>query len=138
MATIPVSKVQQLHLLLNRLNLNTKENKQQFAWQYSDGKTESTSALTLMQYKQLIADLQKQVNTSDAANTMRRKVISRAHEMSWTVRVDAKNKADMKRINDWCVKFSYLHKPLNEYTENELPKLVTQFDNVYYDYLKKL
>ncbi|HUM50468.1 MAG TPA: hypothetical protein PK431_01590 [Chitinophagales bacterium] len=135
---IPVSRVQKLHLLLNRLNINTKEDKQQFAWQYSDGETESTSALTLKQYNQLIADLQKRVNTSDAANTMRRKIISRAHEMSWTIDVDGKKKADMKRINGWCVSYGYLHKALNDYTLLELPKLVTQFDNMYLDFLKRV
>jgi hypothetical protein len=135
---IPVKEVKTLHLLLNRLNMMSVEDKEAFAWQYSNGRTYRTSELTLTEYKQLIKDLQALFSKQDTSNTMRRKMISHAHEMSWTVGVDGKIKADMKRLNNWCVKFGYLHKPLNEYTMQELPTLLTQFDRVYSDYLKKV
>lgn len=139
MSAIPLHKVKKLHLFLNRLNMNTAEDKEMFAFQFSNERTTKTSELTIKEYDQLLNRLQSLSNQQDACNTMRRKIISRAHEMSWTYQdANGKTKANIKRINDWCVKFGYLHKPLNDYTEKELPALVTQFDKVYVDYLKSL
>jgi len=50
----------------------------------------------------------------------------------------AKRKLDMRRVNNWCLKYGYLHKLLDEYTYEELPKLVTQFEEVYKDMLRKV
>lgn len=125
-------------MLLNRLNINTAEDKEQLAWQYSEGRTTSTSELKIGEYNQLLKDLQNTAGKNDAANIMRRKIISRAHEMSWTIEVDGIIKADIDRINNWCLKFGYLHKPLNSYSQKELPALVSQFDKVYYDFLKNV
>lgn len=133
---IPLNKIRKLHLLLNRLNMNTTEDKEMFAFQFSNERTLKTSELMDKEYDQLINRLQSLFLQQDACNAMRRKIISRAHEMSWTVVVDDKIKADMNRINDWCIKYGYLHKDFNKYTEKELPCLVTQFDNVFISYLK--
>ncbi|MCH5690020.1 hypothetical protein LWM68_40845 [Niabella sp. W65] len=45
--------------------------------------------------------------------------------------------ADGKRVDEWMIKFSYLHKKLNKYTFEELPKLVSQFEAFYKSTLKK-
>lgn len=138
MIKIPLNKIKTLHLLLNRLNMNTADDKEQFAWQYSDGRTTKTSELTIKEYSLLLLDLQKLTNKQDAANAMRRKIISKAHEMSWTTLKNDIVKADIKRIDDWCKRYGYLHKGFNEYTAQELPRLVSQFDNVYRDFLKRI
>lgn len=72
------------------------------------------------------------------ANTMRKKIIALAHQMGWSsIHPASGNKiADMARINAWCEKYGYLHKKLNDYTVDELPKLVTQFVNLYNSFLK--
>jgi hypothetical protein len=37
-------------------------------------------------------------------------------------------KRDYKSFHEWVIKYGYLKKPLNRYTYNELPKLVSQFE----------
>jgi hypothetical protein len=69
------------------------------------------------------------------ANTMRRKIIAMAYQLGW--RID-NGKIDMKRLNDWCIKYSYLKQPLNKYTAAELPKVVTVFETMYTQAIKKL
>jgi hypothetical protein len=72
------------------------------------------------------------------ANTMRKKIIALAHQMGWSkIHPGSGNKiADMQRIDEWCNKYGYLHKRLNQYTIEELPKLVTQYQNLYNSFLK--
>ncbi len=74
----------------------------------------------------------------ERASNMRKKIIALAHQMGWSsYHPDSGKKiADMPRINAWCSKYGYLHKELNSYTLAELPKLVTQFDNLYKSFLK--
>lgn len=68
----------------------------------------------------------------EAGNTQRRKILSMAHELGWSyLGRDNKMVADIERINRWCNEYGYLRKPLNYYTPDELPRLVTQFQNMY-------
>lgn len=94
-------------------------------------RTTHFTELSAAEQKDLITFLQKEANKKDSeyqkANTMRRKIISMAHDMGWVRLVEGSPKADMVRITDWCRKYGYLHKGLNEYTYAELPQLVTQF-----------
>jgi hypothetical protein len=84
---------------------------------------------------------------------MRRQVIAIFHEAGWNLPISANDEAgsppgergggggvriDMERVNAWCVKHGYLHKKLNAYTYEELPKLVTQAKKYLEWYLKKL
>lgn len=83
----------------------------------------------------------KQLNADKTADfekghKMRGKILSLAHELHW--RIPGTKKVDFKRINDWCIKFGYMHKKLDDYTYEELPKLVTQFTNMHTDFLNKL
>lgn len=66
---------------------------------------------------------------------MRNKILSMAHEMGW--HQEGTNKIDMKHVNDWCLKYGYLHKKLDDYTYSELPRLVTQVEGVYKDFIRK-
>lgn len=62
------------------------------------------------------------------ATPMRRKILARAAEIGWVLeRADGKLYADRARIDEWCRKYSYLHKPLGDYAPRELPRLVSQF-----------
>lgn len=134
---IPVTYIRRMHMLLNKAGLNTAGDKKSLALEYSQGKTDKTSDLSLEQYKRLIRDLDTVYGRMDAAAKMRRKIISRAHEMSWYKKQPGKPEIDMDRIDRWCSTYGYLHKPLNDYDVYELPKLVSQFDMVYYDFLGK-
>jgi hypothetical protein len=139
---ISYNHIKQLHVLLTKAELNNPEDKKSLALQYSKNRTDRTSELTYQEYLNLIKDLQVSfVNEASGriSDKMRKKIISRAREMRWEIQDDnGRVMADMQRINNWAVKYGYLHKNLNDYTENELPQLVSQFDNVYFDYLRKV
>lgn len=53
-------------------------------------------------------------------------------------RMPAKPKVDMDHVNAWCIKHGYLKKKLDNYTYSELPKLVSQFEEVYRGYLRSI
>ena len=65
---------------------------------------------------------------------MRKKLIHLAKEMGYT----KDGKADMDKINAWCLHYGYGKKELNKYAYNELPKLLSQFEKVYEYYIKNL
>jgi hypothetical protein len=117
--------------LLTKANLQGRRHA--IVWDYSNGRTESSKELTDPEILRLIRDLKKGFKELDRADQMRKKIISQAHEMGWE---HPGNKIDMAMLNTWCVKYGYLHKPLNSYSYKELPKLVTQFDNMYNDFLE--
>jgi len=100
----------------------------------SDGRIiNSTKDLRYEEANQLISTIDKiGVQKYDAANQMRRKIISCCRECGWT----KNGKADMDRINAWVLKYGYLGKPLMEYNSLELPKLVTQAENMKDSFIK--
>lgn len=57
----------------------------------------------------------------------RKKVIALFCQMEYV----ANKKADMERINAWCVKYGHKHKELNDYYGAELTALVSQVEKVY-------
>lgn len=105
----------------------------------SNGRTASCRQLSHDEALALIAWLRQQQGKSAqrhfaAANNMRRKIIAMCHKLKWY----KDGKINMDALNKWCIEHSYLKKPLNHYTYYELPKLVSQFQNVYASYLKTL
>lgn len=100
------------------------------------GRTTSTRELTQAEALALISGLVPQTPADVRADKMRRKILGFAREMGWTTDDD---RVDIDRVNQWCVKYGYGHKPLNRYTYHELPKLVTQFENgPYKSYLSRI
>lgn len=103
----------------------------------SDGRTNSTKELYFAEADALIKTLNvDSKKKEDKSYKMRGKILSMAHEMQWYL--PGTRKLNYARINEWCEKFGYLHKRLDRYTYSELPKLVTQFESVHKDYLKKI
>jgi hypothetical protein len=112
----------------------------------SGGRCSSTRELTCEEARRLIIFLngKKTVENDDKGGRMRRHIIAMAHEMGWVkeVRVVSgstgaiESKRDYQDIHRWVTKYGYLHKPFNDYTYNELPKLVTQFKEVYRSKMK--
>lgn len=105
----------------------------------TNGREHSTKQLTFEEANLMIARLdatikERQRKQHEPAQLMRRKIISCCREMGWV----KGGKADMQRIYTWVLKYGYLHKPLNKYTLQELPKLVTQAENMKNDYLKSI
>jgi hypothetical protein len=66
------------------------------------------------------------------SNNMRRRILSICYSIGWTQFDDDKKKmvVNMDKLNAWLLKYGYLHKPLNKYSRQELPLLVTQFEKL--------
>lgn len=138
------------HSLCNQLKLDT-DTKAVIAYQFSVGRTEHTSELTKDEMREVIETLEQQIADNndkiasrkqpatrnqptdfERGDRMRKRILSMCYENGWTVYNGAKGKhvVDMDHLNEWMVKYSYLHKPLNSYTYNELGPLVTQFEKL--------
>lgn len=113
---------------------------------FTNGRTEHISSMHPAEFTAFIRHLQSNLPNADAADNMRRKIISLAHEMGW-YKTDTTGKLlfkngkpiiDVPRIDGWCKTYGYLKKSLNSYEYAELPKLVSQFTKVYDDYLHKI
>jgi hypothetical protein len=119
----------QLHSLLNTTGFLPQ--KRSLVFGFTNGRSESSKDMNDTEAIDLINYLKQHDKQGEAAEKMRRKIIHHAKEMGWLL---PGNKANMQRINEWCEKYGYLHKPLNKYSYEELPKLVSQFANGVYKY----
>ncbi|MBS1641565.1 MAG: hypothetical protein JSR11_03720 [Bacteroidetes bacterium] len=130
-----------VYALLNKTGLIAQ--KEIIVSGFSNGRTTHISNLASVEISELIKYLKTQDPDEKKAEQMRRKIIAIARSMGWQQQVvDGAGKlilkADMKRIDNWCLNFGYLHKKLNQYLYNELPKLVSQIEMIQKNYLKKL
>lgn len=130
-----------LHALLAQTGLSA--HKANLINGITKGRTESSKQLSNFEANELLAYLRTQLHNKrqalnsidEKANRMRKKIISLAWQMNW---VNNSGACDIPRINNWCIKYGYLHKPFNNYIYAELPKLLTQFENLYNSYLKAI
>jgi hypothetical protein len=134
-----------LHQLLERCGLS--DMKAELVLAYTSGRSQHSSEMSWEECQQLIDSLQQN------ENKMRRKVLSICHQLGWYCYKKPYAEApvhewqlqlsngrpilDMKRINDWCIKYSHVHKSLNEHSEKDLVKLVSQFQLVLKHHLNK-
>ena len=125
MSNILPAQMRLLHALLNSTGMMPQ--KESLVAAFGHGK-QSSKDLNFTEAGELISYLK----TIDASHKMRRKIIRLAHDMGWQL---PGKKIDMDRLNGWCKTYGFGKKELNAYTAQELPKLVTQFEKVYNDYL---
>lgn len=126
-----------IHMLLTQTGLATQ--KANIVFGATGGRSDSSRDLSDAEVRDLISYLRSLPNReADKADKMRKKILSMAHEMGWHILTHGKYHIDMIRVNAWMQKFSYLHKPLDFYKYNELPRLVTQFEAVYKTFLNKV
>ena len=152
MNEITKQQITAIQTIINK-DVNLKAAKEDIVMEVSKGRTVSVKELTFPEASELISALKKiqpakKVDNDDPCHKMRGKILSHAHELGWhkkdkhgvTIRDPATQKAkiDFDRVNDWCVNFGYLHKRLDKYTYEELPKLVWQFQQAYKNYLKNI
>ncbi|HXU27478.1 MAG TPA: hypothetical protein VN698_09625 [Bacteroidia bacterium] len=128
-----------LHALIGELKIDA-ETKEDLVHSYTGGRTTSSSKMLVHECANLISHLEsmsskktQMPNQTEACQKMRKKIFSICYEMQWTLA----GKLDWSRINFWLNKYGYLHKKLDDYTEAELPKLVTQFENLLKSYYAK-
>lgn len=119
-------------------NPQLKDHKAEIIANYTAGRSNSCSDMTMEEARTLIAALkqmEKKDPNAEKCDVMRKKIISMGHEMGWKTE---EGKIKMEQINGWCKKYGYLKKKLDEYTYEELPRLVSQFEAMYKDYLDKI
>lgn len=139
-----ITKAQIIRLQVLRRELNMSDDLyRDMLLSATSGRTNSSTQLTQKEAFEIIDELSKLTSEEpDPADKMRKKIISMAHSIGWyenQIRMpDEKPRVSMSRINAWCEKSGYLHKPLNKYTCAELPKLVSQFQEVYGSYIGKV
>jgi hypothetical protein len=133
MKTITPSQLKCFNTLVHKRGFD-KESKEMLVRGISGGRVTSSKDLFFDEAAEAIKHLQSLQPNQAAAEKMRNKILYYAHEMNWRKAF----KVDMKRVDEWCKKFGYLHKALDQYEYNELPKLITQFEAVYKHYLSSL
>lgn len=102
---------------------------------YFQGRHTGLSSLSKDDLRNLERHLQELVDpVGAAADRMRRKVIAilASHGMT------KEGRPDMAHINAWCTKYGFGHKPLNNYANAELPRLVTQAEHIVKSDLKAI
>jgi hypothetical protein len=129
-----------LHALIGELYIDA-EMKEDLVLQFSNQRTNTSSKLLVVECEALINHLQSVKNgyvidgnkgrstfdKNTPENKMRRKILSICHEIHWT----KNGSIDWNKLDAFLLKSGYLHKEkLNDYTVEELPKLVTQFEQL--------
>lgn len=140
MPEIAPQQLKCLNTLVSKLHID-KESKQVMVSGYSEGRASSSKDLSYDEAAAMIKHLKSMDPQEAAADKMRKKIISMAREMGWSsppAPQGGVRKADMKRIDDWCRKYSPIKKSLDNHTYNQLPALVSQFEKVYKHYLSSL
>jgi nucleosome binding factor SPN SPT16 subunit len=127
-----------VHVLLNKTGLAPQ--KENIVAGISGGRTTSLRELSHEESIALVRYLKDQQAAKDDENKkMLGKIFYYCHQMGWTKKnIKGRTVADGQRFDEWANVYSYLKKPLNKYTHAELPKLVTQVQFVYKDFLNKL
>lgn len=145
------SQNKRLHYWLGVLNVSA-ENKAEMVYAHTNGRENRSCAMRPDECEEMIKSLKRMANglnagsyrgkhhppassglqppppkEEDKGNRMRRKVISIGHELGWKLE---NGKIDMKRVNEFCLKRGHGHKLLNDYEVKELPKLITQFEQL--------
>lgn len=103
---------------------------------FTDGSKSSLTTLTPTEYREFIVfmnqSLKKEQISTDRELKQRRKVIALFAQMGY---VTEEMKSDMKRINEWCVKYGHKHVELNHYHGADLTKLVSQAQETYNSFI---
>jgi predicted ATP-grasp superfamily ATP-dependent carboligase len=135
--------IKAIYTLLGQNHL--RDEKENIVSAFTGGRTNSVRKMYYAEAAALIGHLKSMDVTEERSTKMRNKILSMAHEMNWTKPVGSKQLAvgkgasiDMEHVNNWMLSKSYLKKKLDDYTYTELPKLVTQFEEVYKSHLKKV
>jgi hypothetical protein len=142
---ITPEQLKKLHVLFRQTGIEEDDRRWMISL-YSNHRTQSSRDLYLGEASRLIRDLLAQNPQLVAADKMRKKILSMAHDLGWelegsrhiTARGNPQGAVDMERINNWCVKYGHGHKALDAYTYEELPRLVSQFEAMYTGVLKRV
>ncbi|MFN8238614.1 MAG: hypothetical protein U0T77_10640 [Chitinophagales bacterium] len=140
MKEVTPSQIKKIHTILPAAYRRNPELKQSLVYQFTENHDKlSTKDLSFYQAEELIHFLEtgKTKDYSyfahfDYTNKQHMYMFSLCHQIGWEVFSESKNKlvVDIAALGSWLYKYGYKHKPLREYTYSELPKLITQFENL--------
>ena len=121
----------------------TEKYRHDLVFSFANGRTENSADLTDLEAQALIKHLEEQLGpgavgshtksqTIFEGQKMRRRILSLCYTMGLTTwnKDKSKSEVDFERLNSWMKHYSYLHKPLNDYSYKELQRLVKQFEHV--------
>jgi len=119
--------------LVSQLGID-KEAKGVMIMGFTGGRSDSSKELTYNEAAAFIKHLKGLDPNKAGAEKMRNKILYYAHEMGWHIK--GTTKIDMQRVDNWCLTKGYIKRKLDNYSYEELPKLVSQFEAVYKYFLK--
>jgi len=129
MADITKDQIKCIKTLVRKLNI---EDEDALVRGYSNMRTDHVSEMNGSEGAAMIKHLKSTDPAEVSAQQMRRKILAMAYNRAGLPR-DA-NKKQKERVQDWvngwCKQYGYKHKAMNSYTLEELPMLVSQFQNV--------
>lgn len=140
MKAVSTEQIKKIHTLMNQYAKQRgfaveKEEKEAFVLECPNGRSTSAKPLYYAEASVMLDSLQKMLHSTgeyQQADRKRKRILYYAHQMNWT----KMDKVDIERVNNWCVKYGYLHKPLMQHSANELTALVRQFDKMYRAFLE--
>lgn len=92
------------------------------------GRTSSLRELSPQELRALEQRIRELIDPAEASmQKQRRKIIAILASRGCTTPQGA---PDMAHIHAWVERYGYLHKPMNDYTNKELPRLVTQAEAI--------
>lgn len=143
----PASKEQIRAINATLAKRGLMEDKASIIKQLTNGRTTHSTELYFDEAKAALKSLLSNTWKHQPRNRMVSKLFAMAHEMGW---VEKENRIDKdgrirshnnyRRVYGWIKKYGYLNpKDLKEYQYEEIPKLLTQFEQgPYQHYLKNL
>jgi hypothetical protein len=145
---ITTAQIGAFHALLKKHGLNA--DKHEIVKELSKGRATSTKDLYAEEVQLWINAMNKAGRTSvftymgNPGQKMINSVIAMAREMGMITRKQVVNaagkmewKSDYRKFNEWMLAGSCLKKKLNNYSYEELNKLVSQYKAIYTSWLKK-
>ena len=138
--TLQKHYIRQIRAAMSKLPYFEEKDKEAMVQSFTGNRTTHISEMTTYEAIALLRSVNGRSDSIDPnrkfipkpGDKMRKQIIAMAREIGWS----KDDKADMPRINDWCVQFGLYHKPLNAHNEDELRHLVTQYKKVYKSFLK--
>lgn len=129
-------QVKLIRFLLNQCGLSDELDKAEIVFEYTNGRSTSLKEMTQRETSALINVLNERLSPAKAKRDRQvSKILSMAHEMHWELQ---DGKVDMERLDVFFLTRTPQKKKLAEFTDAELPGLVTLFEKVYISFLKSL
>ena len=141
MTEISNAQIQLIKIMIRKQGMESEL----MATSFSLGRTTHISELTCEEARQLIIHLKSLDKDEVAADKMRKKLLSLGYQYhGLTDKATKGEKVEAaKHVEAWVEKYGHVgkngkHKKLDSYTVKELPKLISQFEQVYQQFLEKI